>query len=67
MPARRWASATLHAQDIRGSAWFDDITVAQVPRVRLTTQVAGNVFRPGDAPLLDVSLSDRSRKISWRS
>src|SRR3954453_3991487 len=28
---------TLFTQDIRGSAWFDDITVSQVPRVMIST------------------------------
>ena len=49
---------TLHPQDIRGSAWFDDITVAQVPRVRLATQVPATSSGPTMRGLLDVSLSD---------
>ena len=43
---------TLHPQDIRGSAWFDDISVSQVPRVSMVTDRPGNVFRRSDRPRL---------------
>lgn len=50
---------TLHTQDIRGSAWFDDVTIAQVPRVTVRTDRPGNVF-PRGAPLrLQVKVNDR--------
>jgi hypothetical protein len=50
---------TLHTQDIRGSAWFDDVTVAQVPRVSARTDRPGNIF-PRGAPLrLQVRVNDR--------
>ncbi|HEY1629276.1 MAG TPA: hypothetical protein VGF52_05425, partial [Tepidisphaeraceae bacterium] len=36
---------TLFTQDIRGSAWFDDVTVSQVPKVTMSTARPGNIFR----------------------
>jgi hypothetical protein len=50
---------TLFTQDIRGSAWFDDVTVSQVPRVKMTTDRPGNVFRRGDALRMQIVVSDR--------
>lgn len=50
---------TLHPQDIRGSAWFDDIAVSQVPRVVMTTDRPGNIFRRGEAIQLQVRVDDR--------
>jgi hypothetical protein len=49
---------TLHTQDIHGSAWFDDITVSQVPQVLLQTRRPGNVFGPGDTPQVVIQISD---------
>src|SRR4029078_12660960 len=50
---------TLFTQDIRGSAWFDDITVSQVPQVRMSTDRPGNIFRRGDPLLLKVLVNHR--------
>jgi hypothetical protein len=50
---------TLHTQDIRGSAWFDDVTVAQVPQVTVRTDRPGNIFRRGEPLRLQVLLNDR--------
>ena len=50
---------TLHDQDIRGTAWFDDLSVAQVPRVTMTTDRPGNVFRRSDPLRLQVLVDDR--------
>lgn len=50
---------TLFKQDIHGTAWFDDITVSQVPHVRLTTERSGNIFRHSDPLRLHVLVSDR--------
>ena len=49
----------LNAQDIRGTAWFDDLTVSQVPRVSLSTSRPANVFRRGDPARLNVQIDDR--------
>lgn len=46
-------------QDITGQAWFDDLTVAQVPYVQLSTTVPGNVFRFGQPASVDISFHDR--------
>lgn len=50
---------TLFNQDIRGSAWFDDVTVSQVPRVTLATDRPGNIYRRGDSPIFTVLVNDR--------
>ncbi len=50
---------TLFTQDIRGSAWFDDVTVSQVPKVRLRTDRPGNIFRRSDPLCLQVVVNDR--------
>lgn len=60
----RYAKTTLgdralFRQDIRGSAWFDDVQVSQVPQVTMTTDRPGNIFRLGDAPRLDVIVNDK--------
>ncbi|HEY7086523.1 MAG TPA: hypothetical protein VH518_00460 [Tepidisphaeraceae bacterium] len=49
----------LFMQDIRGSAWFDDITVSQVPRVTMSTDRPGNIFRRSDPMVLKVLVNDR--------
>ena len=51
-------SRTLHPQEIHGSAWFDDITVSQVPRVNLTTGRPGNLFRRGEPIALSMEVYD---------
>jgi hypothetical protein len=50
---------SLFPQDIRGSAWFDDVTVSQVPKVTLTTARPGNIFRRSDPLQLSVLVNDR--------
>ena len=50
---------TLFMQDIRGSAWFDDVMVSQVPRVTMSTDRPGNVFRRGEPLRLSLRVSDR--------
>lgn len=51
---------TLHPQDIRGTAWFDDVSVSQVPKVWMGTDRPANIFRRGEALSLQVLVSDRS-------
>src|SRR4051812_36855261 len=50
---------TLFTQDVRGTAWFDDISVSQVPRIHISTDRPGNIFRLGDPIRLQVLVSDR--------
>ncbi len=47
-------------QDIRGTAWFDDVSVCQVPRVELSTERPGNIFYRDDIPRLLIDVNDRS-------
>jgi hypothetical protein len=53
---------TLFDQDIYGSAWFDDVTISQVPKFNLTTNRPGNVFRRSDPVQLSVMVNDRFTK-----
>lgn len=50
---------SLFDQDIYGSAWFDDLTISQVPQVLLSTDRPGNVFRRSDPLQLSVLVNDR--------
>lgn len=49
---------TLHAQDIGGTAWFDDVSISQVPRVKLMTGRPGNVFRRSEPLKLEMEVGD---------
>ena len=56
-PARRSRPGAFR-QDIRGTAWIDDITVAQVPQIAFTTDRPGNIFRRSQPTLLRLRLDD---------
>lgn len=45
--------------DVRGGAWFDDITIHALPKIRISTGALGNVLAPGDVQELRVRLTDR--------
>jgi hypothetical protein len=55
----RLGDRTLHDQDIRGTAWFDDLSISQVPRVTLSTTRPGNVFRLSDPLQVQVLVNDQ--------
>jgi hypothetical protein len=57
---RRLGKHTIFPQDFRGSAWFDDVTVSQVPQVRMSTGRPGNLFLRGQPLTLAVQVNDRS-------
>ena len=44
--------------DVRGGAWFDDITIHALPHVQITTGTTSNVMAPGDTQELRVVLAD---------
>jgi hypothetical protein len=50
----------IYQQDIEGAAWFDDITVFQLPRVSVSVPraAAGNIFPGGQKIELDMIVSD---------
>lgn len=48
----------LFEQDITGSAWFDDVSISQVPILRLTTDQPGNVFKRSDPLRMKVDVND---------
>lgn len=50
----------LYPQDIRGTAWFDDISVSQVPQVQLGTDRPGNIFTRDDRLSVKVTVNDHS-------
>ncbi|MCX5658125.1 MAG: hypothetical protein NTW19_00185, partial [Planctomycetota bacterium] len=45
-------------QEVKGGAWFDDVTVTQLPRLRVSTQSPNNVIRMPDQPRLSVDVHD---------
>ncbi|HSU69553.1 MAG TPA: hypothetical protein VLJ39_21900 [Tepidisphaeraceae bacterium] len=47
-------------QDIKGSVWWDDLTVSQVPAVSLRSTRPANIFRRGEPVRFSVTVSDRS-------
>jgi len=44
--------------DVRGGAWFDDITIYSLPRAEITTGNPGHVLVPGDPQELHILLAD---------
>lgn len=44
--------------DVKGSAWFDDIKVLQLPRIELTTSAPGNSFLGNVKPALTATVRD---------
>lgn len=51
--------AALFAQDIHGSAWFDDLRVSQVPEMTLQTSQTGNIFPQGKPMQIEAIVRDR--------
>lgn len=45
-------------QDFSGSVFFDDIVVAQLPRLELTTARPGNIVLDDESPVLEVLVRD---------
>ncbi|HUO09935.1 MAG TPA: hypothetical protein VM008_16645 [Phycisphaerae bacterium] len=50
----------LYQQDIKGTAWFDDIVVFQLPRISIEvpSAVAANIFEPNRPIDLDLTVAD---------
>ena len=44
--------------DVKGGAWFDDITIYALPRAEITTSALGNVLAAGEPQTLWVVLAD---------
>ncbi len=49
---------TIQREDVRGTAWFDDITVYRLPRVSLASSHPGNVFRHDEPVELRTEVTD---------
>ena len=49
---------TVWSQDYEGGAWFDDVVVAQVPMIGLTTGTLGNVVAGEESPVLKMTVRD---------
>lgn len=45
-------------QDVRGSAWFDQITIWQLPRIEIASQSKVNIVRAPDRPEFNVTVRD---------
>lgn len=48
----------VYAEDVNGAAWFDDVRLYQIPRVRLRTQSAFNVVEGPAEPKLELRVHD---------
>ncbi len=55
---RQLGKFELYSQDLKGAAWFDDISVMQLPRITISTPAPANVLSPDQPIQLDMSLSD---------
>jgi hypothetical protein len=56
--ARRVKPFTVWAQDYDGGAWFDDVVVAQVPMIGLSTGTPGNIVSGEVPPALEMTVRD---------
>ena len=45
-------------QDVKGSAWFDDITVWQLPRIEVASQSPVNIVRDPEEPTVYITVRD---------
>lgn len=45
-------------QDLAGAAWFDDVSVTQLPRIELSTDTPGNAIQAPVKPTLVASIRD---------
>jgi len=52
------SSAEPKIEDVAGKAWFDDVSVWQVPRIELTTSSLANVITPPDDAVLSLLVRD---------
>ena len=48
----------IRREDVSGSAWFDDVTVLQVPRVRLGTSPPGNIVVAPEPVVIEAVVRD---------
>lgn len=58
VPPRGTPSSADQIEDIHGAAWFDDIEIYRLPRVRLATGLPGNVFYHDCRPALLALVGD---------
>lgn len=50
--------AGLDAEDLDASAWFDTISISQIPRVEVSTTAAGNLFTSAQTPTVSMTIRD---------
>lgn len=48
--------------DVRGDAWFDDLTVCRLPRVSMTTGAAGQLLGPTSRPAIHIEVEGFSNQ-----
>lgn len=51
-------SIELRKQDLSGSAYFDDVSIVQLPRLELTTQVVTNIITAPESPVIHLLVRD---------
>ncbi len=52
----RAGTAEIQQRDVHARAWFDDVSLVQLPRVRLFTQQPGNVFGGNIDPKIEIEV-----------
>ncbi len=57
-PQREAAPTTIWAQDFKGEAWFDEVSVVQLPRIELRTSHETNIIAAPEQPELHVLVRD---------
>jgi hypothetical protein len=53
-----WRAGKPQHDDVSGMAWFDELTIWQLPRIELSTASAGNVILPSEPQMLRVLVAD---------
>lgn len=56
-PVRR-SVKPIETEDLNASAWFDDVSVSQIPRVEIKTTEPGNVFSDDRTPVVVMTIRD---------
>lgn len=57
-PGRETSPTTIWPQDVQGEAWFDDVTVMQLPRLELRTASPSNIVAAPEQPELQMLVRD---------
>ncbi len=57
-PPRQDSGIELRRQDLSGAAWFDDVSIVQLPRLELSTQAPTNIIAAPAKPEINLLVRD---------